>query len=44
MKHNNIEKLEKEVLKKYHKKDKQKPKMKVSGKSVLILKKIMDRK
>jgi len=41
MKHNNIEKLEKEVLKKYHKKDKQKPKMKVSGKSVLKLQRII---
>jgi len=41
MKYNNLEKLESGVLKKYRKKDKRKPKMKVSGKSVLKLQKII---
>ena len=43
MKHN-IDSMEENVLKKYKKKDNKKPKMKVSGKSVFALKKVIGKK
>jgi len=40
----NLEHIEETVSKKYKKQDKRKPKMKVSGKSVLKLKRIIEKK
>lgn len=39
----NLDHIEEAVSKKYKKKDKRKPKMKVSGKSVLKLKRIIEK-